>query len=148
MIVDEDVYLAHHGVKGMKWGVRKKQAANAARSAGRGAAVAGSVAWKGAKVVGRGTERAAIWTKEHPKQAATIAVGAAFVAIHLRAKARQTRQGEAISKGYKFIKATMASSAAPSTPIPRGSIKPEFKTIRKSASLIKQTPDAFRKVRF
>lgn len=33
MIIDEDAYLAHHGVKGMKWGVRKEEKRTARREA-------------------------------------------------------------------------------------------------------------------
>jgi hypothetical protein len=90
MIITEDAYLAHYGVKGMKWGQRKAQAGSAARATGRGALrgakVAGRVGWAGTKMAGRGTKRAAIWSKNNPKAAATIAAGALIAGAMLRGK--------------------------------------------------------------
>lgn len=125
MIVTEDEYLAHYGVKGMQWGVRKQQAASAARTAGRGAAVAGKAAWKGAKAVGRGTEKAAIWTKNHPKQAAAIAAGALYVGLRIRGKVKnfqanrklaQVVKARQTAKGAAFAKTTFRQKVDLSTP--------------------------------
>lgn len=86
MIVDEEVYLEHYGVKGMQWGVRKQQAVKVSKAVGRGAAATGRVAWKGTKAVGRGVKKTAQWSIEHPKAAAYIASGAAVAVVILRRK--------------------------------------------------------------
>lgn len=75
MIVDEEVYLEHYGVPGMKWGVRS------AKTVGRGSK-------RTIKAVGRSAKKTAKFTKEHPN----IVVGAAFAATLLAAKSGTTRQ--------------------------------------------------------
>lgn len=61
MIISVNVYLEHYGIKGQRWGVRKEQAIT----------------------VGK---KVSVWSKNHPKQVATIALGASFVALNLRGK--------------------------------------------------------------
>lgn len=89
MIIEEEVYfsqlrdneiedfLNHHGVKGMKWGIR-----NDLKKIGRGT-------WRATKAVGRGTVKVARWSKAHPKTTATIAAGAAFATALLIRRGRQ-----------------------------------------------------------
>lgn len=98
MIIDEEDYvdyIEHVGVKGMKWGVRKQQAASAARTAGRGTAVAGKAAWKGTKAVGRGTKKTAVWANQHRETAAAIALGAAYVGMRLNSKVKGAQANRA-----------------------------------------------------
>jgi hypothetical protein len=84
MIIAEEDYLEHFGVKGMKWGVRRGQATSVAKTTGK-------VVWKGTKTVGRGAKRAALWAKKNPKKATTIAVGALIVAKMLTGRYGRTK---------------------------------------------------------
>lgn len=96
MITDEeiDAFFEHSGVKGMKWGQRKQQASDAAKAVGRGTVVTGKVAWKGTKAVGRGTKKAVLWSKDHPKTAAAIVVGSTFVALRLKGKLNKRKMSD------------------------------------------------------
>ncbi|MBA2727658.1 MAG: hypothetical protein H0U49_05745 [Parachlamydiaceae bacterium] len=67
MVIDEDIYLEHFGVKGMQWGVRK--------------AVSGSVST--GKAIGRGTKRTVKYVNRNKKTVAKVAAGAAFAAALL-----------------------------------------------------------------
>lgn len=134
MIIDELDYLEHYGVKGQKWGVRKQQATNATKAIGR-------ASWTGAKAIGRGTKKTAIWAKDHPKTASAIVVGAAFVALKLKGNLRQAKMSRVprspvTNKGYKFVSTRVNKAVANSKFLTRS---PKIKTAegRRIADLIK-----------
>ena len=54
-----DEFLAHHGVKGMRWGVRKEEVSSAASSAGKAAG-------RGLAKTGRGLKKTANFYGQHP----------------------------------------------------------------------------------
>lgn len=111
MIIEEDVYIEHYGVKGMQWGVRKQQAASAARAAGRGGAVAGKAAWRGTKAVGRGTKKTALWVKDHPTETALIGLGAAYVGLRMRAKVKTAQANRAAIQASRLRIKDMAKAS-------------------------------------
>lgn len=63
-----DDYFEHHGVKGMRWGVRS------AKSVGRGVAATGKAIGRGAKATGK-------FAWNHKKAAASVIVGITAVSI-------------------------------------------------------------------
>lgn len=84
MVIDEEVYLEHYGVKGMKWGVRGFKAGIKPLTGASKAA--GKLAVKG---ILKGTKGAAKFSWKHPKTAAVIAVGSYFAARFVKKKANQ-----------------------------------------------------------
>lgn len=113
MIDDKDVeaFLAHHGVKGMKWGQKKTKAVTAVKTTGRAVGRAGSA-------TGR-------FVKRHPKGTAEAVGGVAFVASVLYAKKamklseipkRNARAAKIISensaKRYKDVHKSMLKQTA------------------------------------
>lgn len=77
---DVDEFLAHYGVKGMKWGVRKRDNANLRDSVRAGTATLGEAHLAGMKSTGHRVTNAVLgdkhyWTKQVPTLAAIGAVG-------------------------------------------------------------------------
>lgn len=89
-----DNILSHHGVKGMKWGVRKAQLGSAAKATGRGisrgAKATGRGVSRGAKAAGRGAKKVGTFAKDNPE---VVLAGAAFVATVLAGRAAAGRSG-------------------------------------------------------
>jgi hypothetical protein len=83
VIIDEDVYLEHYGVRGMKWGVRRDQAASVGKAVGRASKATGRGTVRGAKAVGRGAAATGRFVKENPYLGARVILGATFVAARL-----------------------------------------------------------------
>jgi len=137
MIIAEEDYLAHYGKKGMKWGVRRAQAASAAKTTGR-------VAWAGTKAVGRGTKKAAIWSKDHPKEAAAIGVGALIAAKMIKGKVGKVKlsavkgsgpRPPVTNKGYKFVSTRVNKAMAMKFPTMVPKNKPQISSLLKAKTL-------------
>jgi len=89
VIITEDAYMEHHGVKGQKWGVRKDRAVRVSKAVGRGSK-------KTAIVVGRGARGTFRFARDNPETAAKIVAGVAAAGLILKAnrgmKARTIRK--------------------------------------------------------
>ena len=88
MIIDEEAYLAHHGVKGMRWGVRRAQKINLKRAA------KGKAPLKPSQLVGNKATR-----------------GAAYVASFILGSAAGSTIGTTVSGGSIAV-ASLAGNAA------------------------------------
>lgn len=138
MIIDEDVYLEHFGVKGMRWGVRKERAAGNRRRASEAQAEidrlrsrSGIVPFKQARLQReaeiRDEQNAKAQAKEQGKLTPTqkkLAIGgaaaAAIIATYATYKiadsgefSRLAKQGKAALSGEEFQWAKDASLSAP-----------------------------------
>lgn len=90
LVNDVDIFLEHHGVRGMKWGVRKAEAV------GRGAVTT-------AKAVGRGAKATVNWSRAHPKTTASIAAGAVFAGLLLSRKIAKNSAVKADAEHWKKV---------------------------------------------
>lgn len=75
--------------------VANKGGKSHAEAVGRGAATASKATWKGAKAVGRGTKKTAVWANQHRETAAAIALGSAYVAMRLNSKVKGAQANRA-----------------------------------------------------
>lgn len=84
--IEVEDFLAHHGIKGQRWGIRHPELAKF----GRGTEVAAKAFGRGslitAKATGRGIKKTAIFVHDHPRFSASVAAGAAFTGLLLRRK--------------------------------------------------------------
>lgn len=83
--MDMQDFLAHHGIKGQKWGVITK---------------------KGVFAAGRGIKKSAKFTKEHPTLVANTAAAALFIAGLATHKVNTTRAAASAAKGQRWINGT------------------------------------------
>lgn len=86
--IDEDDAIEHHGVKGMKWGVRKRRPTGNRRGSGRTESRIGKVLSRGANGVGRLASR-----------------GMNYVSEKYKSRAEANKRARAVRKQYKAVKA-------------------------------------------
>lgn len=84
--IEVEDFLAHHGIKGQKWGIRHPELAKF----GRGTEIAAKAVGRGslitAKATGRGIKKTTIFVHDHPRFSASVAGGAAFAGFLLSRK--------------------------------------------------------------
>lgn len=86
--IDEDESIEHHGVKGMKWGVRKRRPTGNRRGSGRTESRIGKVLSRGANGVGKLASK-----------------GMNYVSEKHKSRVEANKRARAVRKQYKAVKA-------------------------------------------